>query len=345
MRNRVLFAALLLELALLCGCGALPQQGPLGTVETAIREALQNDTIYFLYPSGPVYDPTGIAVYDLNTEALTQLPGLPGTDVLGLQTSEDALFYLTVDSLYRCGLDGSEQALLANTGEDGAFRNAWFFLLENTFYLCRTSLGTDAETEELKTQIVKVDMDGQVELIRETDSYYPAFAYGGCYWDGMLYYQDLKADEICKVDLSNGSIEVVSKWTRYMFATSEGIVFGDESLDYLSDGTSFCEKCSGHFIGCDGGVPYFLDSKYSTYGSINRIQDQAVQVMAEDFPWDMIAAQYIPAYQAGPYVLFYSPKDLIGDIEDKPDMVHYLYLLDGTEIKQIGYYIQDFLYS
>ena len=148
---RKTFLLVLLLGLLLCGCGALPEQGPLGTVETATQAVLQDSTIYFLYPTGPVYDPTGIAAYDLETEALTQLPGMPETDVLGLQATKDCLYYLTSDGLYRCGLDGSDHTLLADTSENGAFCNAWFFLLGDTFYLCRTT-----ESAEPQTQIVTV---------------------------------------------------------------------------------------------------------------------------------------------------------------------------------------------
>lgn len=340
MKRGMRLTALIFGLSLLCCCGELPKQGPLGTVETATQAVLQDETIYFLYPTGPVDDPTGIAKYALASEELTQLPGMPKTDVLGLQTSEDNLYYLTANSLYRCGLDGSAQALLADTSENGAFRNTWFFLLDGSFYLCRTS-----EREDTTTQVVTVHADGQVQLVWETDSYYPSFASEVCYWDGMLYYKDLKADEIRSVDLSDGSTEPVSKWVHYMFATSEGIVFGDESLNYFADGTSFCEESSGWFIGCDSTSSYFLDSEYSIHGTIRVVRDGDAEVLLQDFRWDMIAAQYIPAYQAGPYTLFYCPKDLIGDMGDEPDLVHYLYLLDGTKVKRIGYYTQDFLYS
>lgn len=343
MKKRLWLILLALGCLLLSGCGSLPAQGPLGTVETATQAALQDSTIYFRYPVGPVNAPTGIAAYHLDTEELTQLPGIPETNVLGLQATADSLYYLTDTGLYRCGLDGSAHTLLADTSENGTFRNAWFFLLEDTVYLCRTDFGV-SEHEGIITQIARLDADGQVAPIYETSSFYPTLDSCVCYRDGMLYYQDLKADEIRKVDLSDGSAEPVSAWTNYLFATSEGVLFGDESLNAMSDGTTVCAECSGWFIGCNGSDPYFLGSAYSTYGTICVIRDGEAEVLLPDFPWDMIAAEYIPAYQAGPYTLFYSPKDLIGDIEDPPEMVHYLYLLDGTEVKRIGFYVQDFPY-
>ncbi len=343
MRKFLLAAVLLI---LLTGCGRFPEQGPMGTVQTATQSVEQDGVLYFLYPSGPVYAPTGIAGYDLDSGTFSTVPGLPEEDVLGLTFRDGILYYLTATGLYRSGVNGTQE-LLARTDEDGAYQNAWFFSLNGTFVLCRS--GTFEEDGDIaaSSQVLTFTEADGLELVRETNSLSLSQGSCVCYWDGWLYYRELQgADgmETRRMRLSNGNVETVGGWSSEdMFATPDGLLEGSQWITCLPDRTLYCQGRGGTFIGCGGTDLYFMDCKYGTLGEISRVSAGETEVLVQRFEWDMVTD--IKAYVAGRYVLFYSREDLTGTAEpEQTGMVHYLYLLDGTEIRQIESYTQDFLY-
>lgn len=67
--RKAIFASVFLAL-LLTGCGRYPEQGPMGTVETATQAAEQDGVLYFLYPVGPVCAPQYVLFY--SREDLTE---------------------------------------------------------------------------------------------------------------------------------------------------------------------------------------------------------------------------------------------------------------------------------
>lgn len=345
LRKLILMAVCLL---LLTGCGRFPEQGPMGTIETATQAAERDGVLYFLYPEGPVYAPAGIAAYDLRSETFSTLPGLPEEDVLGMELQDGSIYYLTASGLYRCGMDGSAQELLVRTDEDGAYQNGWFFSLGRAFVLCRSGIFEEGEDVVPKSQVLTFTEEDGLELVRETNSISLPHGSIVCYWDGWIYYRELNGEdgmETRRMGLSNGNIETVGGWSSDdMFATPEGLLEGSQRITYLPDQTLYAEGRSGTFIGCDGSDLYFMDCKYGTLGEISRVSAGEPEVLVSNFEWDMVTD--IKAYVAGRYVLFYSREDLTGTAEpEQTGMVHYLYLLDGKELKQIGSYTQDFPYS
>lgn len=343
--RKIIFIGILLAL-LLTGCGRFPEQGPMGTIETATQAVEYDGVLYFLYPSGPVYAPTGIAGYDLQSGTFSTVPGLPEEDVLGLEVHDGLIYYLTSTGLYRCGVHGPQE-LLVRTDEDGAYQNGWFFSLGRTFVLCRSGIFEEGEDVVSKAQILTYTEEDGLELVRETSSLSLPHGSCVCYWDGWLYYRELQGEdgmETRRMRLSGGNIETVCGWSSDdMFATPDGLLEGSQRITYLPDQTLYCEGRSGTFIGCDGTDLYFMDCKFGTLGEISRVSAGEAEVLVSGFEWDIVTD--IKAYVAGQYVLFYSREDLTGTAEpEQTGLVHYLYLLDGKELKQIGSYTQDYLY-
>lgn len=347
-RRGVLFVVLLFMAILLCGCNTLPESGPYGTIDTATAAAEYNDVLYFLYNVGPVFDPVNIAAYDLNSEEFYEAISIPEQAIMGFQIYDDVAYCLTAKAVYACSLDGKEQRVLAQTDEEGIYRNAWFFRLEDALYICRSTFGAEkAEEGTVRTQILALSIkNGAYTIVAERDNmtfWYPSAV---AYWDGKLYARTPEGECIYILSLEDGSLETLDIIHKQVMALQDGVyaqVGGvDGSIVKLGEPEPIGQAPDGWLIGCSKNVMYYLENQYGTMSAIYRMDQEGCKTLTPSYQCDMVTD--IKAYVVEDLVLFYTSEDLTGDAETD-NSLHYIYLIHGDEIKKIGSYIADYPYT
>lgn len=332
---------------LLCGCGALPETGPLGTIESASMASERDGVVYFLDPVGCVEENTGISAYDTKTGAYSTVISLEGEDIKSFQLSEDTVYYRTEAAIY--AMTGEEETLLYQETEEN-WTLDWMFLLEQDIYLSRSTLWMD-ENDDLTEcmQILSVPAGGGTPtVVADLSDNLFSLDTITCYYDGKLYSRGFYG-EIYIFDLKTGLLEtqLADDFAAQIFATKDGVRYTqtDESgtTVYRLDGTEYASGLEGTLLGGGENGLFFYASKYLD-GSVYALRDGEVSLIYDDFEWDMVTEPV--GFAAGEHVLFYSPEALTEDAKEE-NLYHNLYLLHGTtgEIKCIGGYAQDYLYS
>lgn len=350
MRKTLLF--LLPVLLLLTACGKLPETGPFGTIASATQAVEQDGVLYFIYPVGPVYEPAGVAAYDVEQEEFWQIPDPLEDEILGIQVDENNLYTLTESAVYRSGLDGMDWTLLCQTEED--VWNRWFFLLKDRIYLCRERQVESDHDVESWSEIVWISVkNGRETRIAEIEGWNFIFPSVLCYWDGAIYsryaneFQDVLALDLKSGQVTTAYSDEVLRGYSGIYADRQGIVLKVTTEDGEKQRRLNGEEMplGGSFLGSNGDKSIFQQIKYQR-SSISILEGTEQTVLVEPYEWDMVTEP--DAMTAGSYVLFYTREDLTGDgaPEDREDLVHYLYLVDrGGNLRKIGSYTQDFWYS
>lgn len=346
MKIRTVVLSILITVTL-CGCGKLPETGPIGTIDSASMAVERDGVLYFLDPVGCVEENTGISAYDTKTEEYWTVISLEGEDVCSFQLSDDSVYYRTENAVY--AMTGACETLLYQETEEN-WTLDWMFLLEQDIYLSRSTLRMD-ENDDLiyDIQILSLSVTGGTPRV-VADLNEGCFDHEviTCYYDGRLYNRGYHG-EIYIVDLETGVLETrfVSDFVAQIFATEDGVLYTQTNEDgtavYRLDGTKYASGLQGDLLGGGEAGLYFYTRKYLD-GAVYSLRDGEVALVYDDFQWDMVTEPV--GFSAEGYVLFYSPEALTEDAREE-DMYHNLYLLHGEtgEVRCIGGYVQDYLYS
>lgn len=329
----------LLLLLLLSGCGKQDAVTCYGTVETATGAQVYQDELYYLSPVGCVDENTGVASYSWETGAGQQVATLDGADVKHFCVTEQGIYLASDSALFH--VSGTEVVELYRVPED--WQITWLLAGEGTLYFCRCTYEDTPVTE-----IMALDPEtGEATLVVKRED--TVFQHGAmvCCYEGKLYGHQL-GNEIHVLELSTGKTETMEteQAVSALYATSKGVVvsYGDERDDfYLLDGTAYGPAVQGECWGADENSLYFLQ-KQALSGTILQQQGDKTQVLWDGFQWDMVTEPCM--FAAGGYVLFYTMDALTEDAKEE-ELYHNLYLLNVKtgEIRCIGGYLQDYLYS
>lgn len=325
--------------------GGKEQNGPLGTIQTAMEAAEKDGVLYFLYPVGPVTEPTGVAAYDLEAERFYQLEGMPEEAVQGFCFGGDALYLMTEETVYQYNLQNGSLSVLRQAEPE---KDLMFLFWEKEhLILCQSwwEAAEEAEAETCWTEILQFLPDGRERSLWKGDSrpsWHPART---CYWDGKLYDCLLGEKTIYELDLAQGTLterEAVGSLERGLYSDSQGVMLqtsGNKTI-YRLDGSAYAEAPKGIFFGGGTEGSCYLCTQFNGHG-IYRLKDGVTEPLWENFETDMVTEP--AAYVAGEHVLFYSPSVLVGEGERDP-WIHSLYLLTEDGVKLVTTYRQDFPY-
>lgn len=325
--------------------GGKEQNGPLGTLQTAMEAAEKDGVLYFLYPVGPVTKPTGVAAYDLKTERFYQLEGLPGKAVQGFCLGGDDMYLMTEETVYQYDLQDGRLSVLRQADPEKDALLTFLFWEKDHLILSQSwwEAAEESGTETYWTEIIQLLPDGTEQSLWKGDSrpsWHPART---CYWDGKLYDCLLGEKTIYELDLSQGTLterEAVGSLERGLYSDAQGVMLqtsGDETI-YRLDGSVYAEAPKGGLVGCGKAGSYYLCPQSSGHG-IYRLKDGVTETLWEDFETDMVTEP--AAYVAEDHVLFYSPSVLVGEGQ-RDAWVHSLYLLTEDGVKLVTTYRQDF---
>lgn len=309
--------------------------GTFGTVQTAMEATELDGILYLRYPVGPVYDPAGLAAYNLEAGEFFQLSGHPEAEILGICLLDGTLVMLTENALYRYSpRDSGMMCMMKTTG----FFNQWLIPWAGELILCRSTMDVES-----RTQILRLHSDSAEELLWEGETtllWHPMMT---CCWEDCLYARKVGEPMLWVLDLKTGELrELPQKGAvTELYADNGGVVLEteDDGLLRRLSGEAVAQTPSGGFLGCGGQTAYYLESRYGTRSRLYRVGEEAP--LTEAFEADLVTEPR--GYVAGEYVLFYTPGVLDGT-EERDAWVHHLYLLEDGQVKRITSYTQDYPY-